>query len=199
MAGYDDRVASGKTRSPMTTLYLGRRFSDAALHRMERSLATMDRAEITAPGDDTRLGAWSATRLVLRPARFVLAVSEHARLPVLVNALPEETLLTRLPDAIYALLLAIKMPADLARRERDMMQPLSPVRGNAPDIPAAGLLNSYATVLQAAWDAGLSRSPSMLSQHLAFMANESLLGATPAQATRRRFHLLPDQTEALGL
>ncbi len=191
----------------MTTLYLGLRLVDATHHPAADPNRPGDADAADASFDDdgetgvdrgNRLGTWSATRLALRPARFVLAVSEHARLAVVLDALPLDTVPVRLPEALYRLLLAIKVPADLARRERDAMQPMRPVRDSMAGLDA-GLLAYYANALKAAWDAGLSRSPDALGVHLAGLENEWLLGATPAQAARRRFHLLPDQTEALGL
>jgi hypothetical protein len=146
-----------------------------------------------------RLGDWWAMHLPLRPARFVLAVCEHGRLPLVVHAEPAQSLLQRLPDALYEQLLGIKVPADLARRERAAMQPLEPVHGDADGNGMLGVLKAYAIDLQAAWDTGMTRSAAELGAHLAAQPNEHLAGATPAQATRRRFHLLPDQTEALGL
>jgi len=158
-------------------------------------LTTVD----ATPGasSDNRLGAWTATIVPLAPVRMLLAVSDHARLPLALAAMPYEDLLSRLPEALYQLLLDIKFPADLARLERDAMQPLQPVA--AGDRTSVALLQDYAVELRRVWEQGLSRSPAELSLHLATQATEHLEGATPAQAARRRFQLLPDQTEALGL
>ncbi|MFB9068880.1 DUF6933 domain-containing protein [Pseudofulvimonas gallinarii] len=147
--------------------------------------------------DDNRLGAWTAMPVPLAPVRMVLAVSDHARLPVALLAEPHDDLLERLPAALYELLLAIRFPADLARLERDAMQPMhvAPAGGRT----ALVFLEDYAVQLRTAWEQGLSRSPSELSLHLTTLATEHLEGRTPAQAARRRFQLLPDQTEALGL
>lgn len=146
---------------------------------------------------DNRLGTWTATIIPLAPVRMLLAVSDHARLPLALVATPYDDLLSRLPDALYQLLLDIKFPPDLARLERDAMQPLCPAP--AGERTAIALLEAYAIELRGMWEQGLSRSPAELSLHLAMQATEHLEGATPAQATRRRFQLLPDQTEALGL
>lgn len=146
---------------------------------------------------ENRLGDWTATVVPLAPMRMLLAVSDHARLPLALDAEPFDDLLTRLPKALYQLLLDIRFPADLARLERDAMQPVRPAASG--DGTSVAFLEAYAVQLRGAWEQGLSRSPSELSLHLAMLATEHLEGATPAQAARRRFQLLPEQTEALGL
>lgn len=150
-----------------------------------------------AAAADNRLGTWTATLVPLRPARLVLAVSEHARLALVLSATPYESLLERFPDALYGLLLGLKLPPELARRERDALSTLIPRAGR--DSGTLGALKSYGIELRAMWEAGLSRSPEELSLHLAELATEHLEGGTAAQAVRRRFHLLPEHTEALGL
>lgn len=152
--------------------------------------------QISSPTPN-RLGDWTAMVVPLAPVRLILAVSDHARLPLVVAAEPFDDVLSRLPLAVYQLLLDIRFPPDLARLERDAMQPLQ--LAPAGDRTAIAFLESYAVQLRAAWETGLSRSPAELSLHLATLATEHLEGATPAQAARRRFQLLPDQTEALGL
>lgn len=160
-----------------------------------RRLPSVGRA--AAADTENRLGDWTAAVIPLAPVRMLLAVSDHARLPLALDAEPFDDLLTRLPEALYQLLLDIRFPADLARLERDAMQPLRPA--GAGDRTAVALLEAYAVQLRSAWEQGLSRSPAELSLHLAMLATEHLEGATPAQAARRRFQLLPEQTEALGL
>lgn len=149
------------------------------------------------PASDNRLGAWFATVVPLRPARLVLAVSEHARLPVVLSVDPRETVLQRLPDAVYALLLDLKVPVELARGERAAMQPLRALAG--VDQGNLGMLMACEIELRAAWDRGESRATAELSVLLARQVSEHLEGATPAQAARRRFHLSPDHVEPLGL
>lgn len=147
-----------------------------------------------------RLGDWTATLLALRPARLVLAVSEHADLPVVLSGEETGTIVQRLPEAVYRLLLDIDVPADLARRERDAMQPLQPQPTHAGKPSAAlGPLKVYGIELRSVWERGLSRVPAELALHLAAQVSEYLDGSTPAQAARRRLHLLPDHTEPLGL
>ncbi len=147
-----------------------------------------------------RLGNWTATVLALRPARLVLAVSEHAELPIVLDGDDAESILQRVPDAVYRLLLDLDVPPDLARMERDAMKPLRP-RQTVAGMPSAALgpLKVYGVALRAAWDSGTTRVPAELAIHLAGQISEYLDGSTPAQAARRRLGLLPDHTEPLGL
>lgn len=170
--------------------------TDTLLQRLDTAgLAPPDEAE-----PPSRLGDWSATLLALRPARLVLAVSEHALLPTVIDADDAASVPERLPEAVYQLLLALDVPPDLARLERTAMQPLlpCPMPGSAPGA-MHGPLNAFGVELHAAWERGLSRSPAELTLHLARLASEYLEGATPAQTARRRFHLTPDSTRSLGL
>lgn len=149
------------------------------------------------PASDNRLGTWVATLVPLRPARLVLAVSEHARLPLVLSLDPRDDLLERLPDAVYGLLLELKVPVELARGEREAMQPLRAAAGI--EQGSLGMLRACEIELRAAWERGESRSPADLSVFLARQVSEHLDGASPAQAARRRFHLHPDHIEPLGL
>jgi hypothetical protein len=69
------------------------------------------------------LGDWTLNLLHTRP-KLVVAISEHDRLGLVLEAAPFATLLQRFPEAVFVQLLAIGVPVDLARRERDAMQPL---------------------------------------------------------------------------
>ncbi len=75
-----------------------------------------------APGAN-RLGDWSLNLLHTRP-KLVVALSEHDRLGLVLEAAPYATLPSRFPEAVLAQLLAIGVPPDAARREREAMQPL---------------------------------------------------------------------------
>ena len=75
-----------------------------------------------APGAN-RLGDWSLNLLHTRP-KLVVAVSEHDRLGLVLEAAPYASLPQRFLDAVLAQLLAIGVPPDAARRECDAMQPL---------------------------------------------------------------------------
>lgn len=53
-----------------------------------------------------------------------VAVSEHDRFGLVLEAAPYATLPQRFAEAVFVQLLAIGVPPDAARRERDAMQPL---------------------------------------------------------------------------
>lgn len=80
-------------------------------------------AQPPAPGAN-RLGDWSLNLLHTRP-KLVVAVSEHDRLGLVLEAAPYATLPQRFVEAVFVQLLAIGVPPDAARRERDAMQPLT--------------------------------------------------------------------------
>jgi hypothetical protein len=74
------------------------------------------------PGSN-HLGDWSLNLLHSRP-KLVVAVSEHDRLGLALEAAPFATLPQRFVEAVFVQLLAIGVPPEAARRERDAMQPL---------------------------------------------------------------------------
>jgi hypothetical protein len=70
-----------------------------------------------------RLGDWMLNLMHTRP-KLVVAISEHDRLGLVLEAAPYSTLPQRFVDAVFVQLLAIGVPPDAARRERDAMMPL---------------------------------------------------------------------------
>jgi hypothetical protein len=76
-----------------------------------------------APGAN-RLGDWVLNLLHTRP-KLVVALSEHDRLGLVLEAAPYATLPQRFVEAVFVQLLTIGVPPDAARRERDAMQPLT--------------------------------------------------------------------------
>jgi hypothetical protein len=102
-----------------------------------------------APGAN-RLGDWSLNLLHTRP-KLVVAVSEHDRLGLVLEAAPYATLPQRFIEAVSMQLLAIGVPPNLARRECDAMQPLT-ITSTTPYANRLSLqanLKDYA--LQAEW------------------------------------------------
>jgi hypothetical protein len=80
-------------------------------------------AQPPAPGAN-RLGDWALNLLHTRP-KLVVAVSEHDRFGLVLEAAPYATLPQRFVEAVFVQLLTIGVHPDAARRERDAMQPLS--------------------------------------------------------------------------
>ncbi len=70
-----------------------------------------------------RLGDWWLNLLHTRPK--LVAVSEHDRFGLVLEAAPFATLPQRFAEAVFVQLLAIGVPPEAARRERDAMQPLA--------------------------------------------------------------------------
>jgi hypothetical protein len=93
-----------------------------------------------------RLGDWSLNLLHARP-KLVVAVSEHDRLGLVLEAAPYATLPQRFPDAVLKQLLAIGVPPDVARREVDAMLPL----GITATTPYANRLSLQANLKDYAW------------------------------------------------
>jgi hypothetical protein len=108
-------------------------------------------AEPHAPGTN-RLGDWSLNLLHTRP-KLVVAISEHDRLGLVLEAAPYATLPQRFPDAVFVQLLAIGVPPDAARRECDAMQPLT-ITATAPYANRLSLqanLKDYAWLAELMW------------------------------------------------
>lgn len=82
-------------------------------------------APAAPPATAALLGDWSLNLLHLRPAKLVLAVSEHDRLGFLFDAMPFDTLPQRFCAALLAHLCTLGIAPAIARRECDAMQPLT--------------------------------------------------------------------------
>ena len=97
-----------------------------------------------APGTN-RLGDWTLNLLHTRP-KMVVAISEHDRLGLVLEAAPYATLTHRFAEAVFVQLLAIGVSPDEARRERDAMQPLivTATTGYANRLSLQANLKDYA-------------------------------------------------------
>ena len=97
-----------------------------------------------APGANY-LGDWTLNLLHTRP-KLVVAVSEHDRLGLVLEAAPFATLPQRFAEAVFVQLLAIGVPAEEARREREAMQPLimTATTGYANRLSLQANLKDYA-------------------------------------------------------
>ncbi|MBI2286393.1 MAG: hypothetical protein HYU79_02845 [Nitrosomonadales bacterium] len=102
-----------------------------------------------APGAN-RLGDWSLNLLHTRP-KLVVAISEHDRLGLVLEAAPFATLPQRFIEALFVQLLAIGGPPDLAQRECEAMQPLT----LTATTPYANRLSLQANLKDYAWLAEL--------------------------------------------
>lgn len=122
-----------------------------ALRCTQKLLTAMKAAPSAPPAPGVnRLGDWTLNLLHTRP-KLVVAVSEHDRLGLVLEAAPYATLPQRFADAMFVQLLAIGVPPDAARRERDAMQPLT----ITATTPYANRLSLQANLKDYAWLAEL--------------------------------------------
>lgn len=98
----------------------------AALRCTQKLLTAMKAKPAAAPLQGTNvLGDWTLNLLHVRPSKLVLAVSEHDRFALVLEAAPYSLLPQRFVEALFEQLVFIGIPPDVARRECDAMQPLT--------------------------------------------------------------------------
>lgn len=100
---------------------------DMTALRCTQKLLTAMRAKPAAPPPPggNALGDWSLNLLHVRPRKLVLAISEHDRFALVLEAAPYASLLQRLIDTLFTQLLFIGVPPDAARCECEAMRPLT--------------------------------------------------------------------------
>ncbi|MEQ1638735.1 MAG: hypothetical protein ABL903_18910 [Methylococcales bacterium] len=114
-----------------------------------------------------RLGDWSLNLLHTRP-KSVVAVCEHGRLGLVLDAAPYVTLPQRFVEAVYTQLLAIGVPPATAQRECDAMQPLviTPTTSYANRLSLQANLKDYAWLVEI-YKAEHEASLTVINQRLA--------------------------------
>jgi hypothetical protein len=96
-----------------------------ALRCTQKLLSAMKVAPaVPVVAGDNRLGDWMLNLIHTRP-KMVVAISEHDRLGLALEAAPFATLPQRFIDAVLAQLIAIGVPPELAARECDAMLPVT--------------------------------------------------------------------------
>ncbi len=85
-------------------------------------LARVGPPQEPAAPSSTILGDWYAATLNLGHSRYVLAISEHSRLPVLMAARDLKHLPANFPDALAAVLWGLGISAGAIQRELEVMQ-----------------------------------------------------------------------------
>ncbi len=129
-----------------------------------------------SPGSNV-LGDWSLNLLHVRPSKLVLAVSEHHRFALVLEAAPYATLPQRLVAALFAQLLTIGIPPAVARRECDAMQPLT-ITATTPYPNRLSLqanLKDYAWQVELMWEErgkSLAEINARLAGHIAGINNK---------------------------
>ena len=142
----------------------------ATLRCTQKLLTAMKSTPSSPPAPSAnRLGDWSLNLLHTRP-KLVVAVSEHDRFGMVLEAAPYATLPQRFTDAVFVQLLAIGVPPDAARRERDAMQPLS-ITATTPYANRMSLqanLKDYAWLVERMMDDGatLAAINAQLADHI---------------------------------
>jgi hypothetical protein len=125
-----------------------------ALRCTQKLLTAMKVAPSTPPAPGAnRLGDWSLNLLHTRP-KLVVAVSEHDRLGLVLEAAPYAKLPQRFTEAVFVQLLAIGVPPEAARRERDAMLPLT-ITATTPYPNRLSLqanLKDYAWIAEIFWE-----------------------------------------------
>ena len=97
-----------------------------------------------------RLGDWMLNLIPTRP-KMVVAISEHDRLGLALEAAPFATLPQRFIEAVLAQLIAIGVPPELAARECDAMLPITVTA----TTPYTNRLSLQANLKDYAWLTGL--------------------------------------------
>ena len=148
-----------------------------ALRYTEKLLTAMKTKAAAPPSSGSNaLGDWTLNLLHVHPSKLVLAVSEHDRFALVLEAAPYATLLQRFVEAVFAQLLAIGIPPDVARRECDAMQPLiiTATTHYSNRLSIQVHLKDYAWLVGRLLDSGksLAEINVRLSEHLVGFNNE---------------------------
>jgi hypothetical protein len=130
--------------------------------------------EPTAPSGTT-LGDWYAAPLGLGRKPYVLAISEHSRLPVLMAGRDLKHLADHLPDALAAVLWGLGISAVAIQRELAPMHPTVIAKTNSRSY--LGTLNDFANLLR--WRLHGQQDPDLVQAALE-------LSHTPVAASTRQ-------------
>jgi hypothetical protein len=98
----------------------------------------------------TRLGNWTANIVIIRRQQLVLAVSIVTLLPVLLPIAPAKTLLTRLPEAVRAVLMALEI--DLRKIDSEVNGMGEVIVTGTNDRRVLGSMNDFIRMLDAYLD-----------------------------------------------
>jgi hypothetical protein len=136
------------------------------------------------PPSTTALGDWYAQPLGIGRQRFILLISEHSRLPVLMPALDAKNLPRNLPEALWIVLLAIGVPQSAVEHEIEQMDDVVIAKTNSRSH--LGTLNDFSNML---WHT-LPQHPEMsLIDHALWLADTPVrplmpVGGWPHKVTR---------------
>ncbi|MFO7591691.1 MAG: hypothetical protein R6X23_12490 [Acidimicrobiia bacterium] len=145
----------------------------------------LKRLGITRPGEPepvlNALGDWYANIFFTPQGHYLMLLSEHARLPLMMSARDLRSLPGRFLAQLEELLRVIDVPQHQIDRELHSMQPLA--FGRTADRSLLGTLNDNVLLARHALDAG-DRSTSEISRWLAEAPCLVLDGAFPIEKAR---------------
>lgn len=171
------------------------------LRRLPKSLMNASQSEASADNarSSTVLGDWYATNLIVNRIHFVLAVSTHARLCVVLPGRDKSLLVLRFRNSVESLLLDIGVPSDQVKREMEAMSPIvfDSTMGGEGYHSVLGSLNEFCYLAEPYLEEAmalrrlameLSRTPcTPLKMAYPFQVALSLLeAADPGQGTEER-------------
>lgn len=130
----------------------------------------------------TRLGDWTGNIVIIRRQHLVLAVSNVTLLPVLLPLAPAKTLLTRLPEAVRAVLMALEIDPRKIDSEVNGMGEVIVTGTN--DRWVLGSINDFGRLLEAYLD---QRSLVDVALHVAEAPCSPIGMARPRDETVRVF------------
>ena len=140
----------------------------------------------TGERSSTLLGDWYARDLVLDRQQYILCVSEHGRLPVILSAAPYANFPDRLVDALPIVLQKIEVPVKKAEVEVAKMDRV--VLAKTASRSILGSMNEFRFQLQATKQMGrLRHDPVKMSLDLAEVISLVLPDYTPKDTVLKLF------------
>lgn len=153
----------------------------------QKLLVRLKRADVS-PGQEstTRLGDWYGNILRIGRQQYVLFISEHSRLPVIIPIREARGLEMIFPDAVCAALSAIGVVSDDIADERSRMSTIA--FGKTRNRSLLGTLNDFAFMAQ--YGRVQQQEPEPSEGLMRFLARTPILplsGANPIELTRAAF------------
>lgn len=112
----------------------------------QKLLKRIGKADSSPPASTTVLGDWYAQPLSVGHQRFILCVSEHSRLPILMPANDAKKLPRNFPDALAEMLFALGIPAAAVEREVEASDDIVIAATNNRSV--LGTMNDYSNMLK---------------------------------------------------
>ena len=153
----------------------------------QRLLVRLKRTDLSPSQESTtRLGDWYGNVLRIGRQQYVLFISEHSRLPVIIPIRETRRLETIFPDAVCAALGAVGVASDDIADERSRMSTIA--FGKTRSRSLLGTLNDFAFMAQ--YGNGQRQEPERPEDLMRFLARTPILplaGANPIELTRAAF------------